>query len=99
MLAIGRALMARPKLLMLDEPSMGLAPVIVDELFKKIIEINKTQKLPILLIEQNARLALEVSDYAYVLDHGKIAFHGPAKELRNDSRVIEAYLGRLAKAN
>lgn len=98
MLAIGRALMARPKLLMLDEPSMGLAPLIVEELFKKIDEINNVQKIPILLIEQNARLALEVSDYAYVIEHGKIAFHGPTNELKHDQRILEAYLGKLAKS-
>ena len=96
MLAIGRALMARPKLLMLDEPSMGLAPLIIEELFRRIVEINKEQNLPILLIEQNARLALEVSDYAYVLEHGQVSFHGPASELRNDNRIYEAYLGRIA---
>jgi len=98
MLAIARALMARPKLLMLDEPSMGLAPLIIEELFGKIVEINKEQQLPILLIEQNARLALEVSDYCYVLEHGQIAFHGPAKELRHDPRILEAYLGKFARA-
>ncbi|MBC8535144.1 ABC transporter ATP-binding protein [Feifania hominis] len=96
MLAIGRGMMARPKLLMLDEPSMGLAPKLVDEMFKKIVEINRTHHIPILLIEQNANLALEISDYAYVLDQGKIAVHGPADELRTDPQVTRAYLGAHA---
>ncbi|MDR2176144.1 MAG: ABC transporter ATP-binding protein [Synergistaceae bacterium] len=95
MLAIGRALMARPKLLMLDEPSMGLAPVIVSDLFRKIVEINKLG-IPILLVEQNARLALEISDFAYVLDQGRVRIEGKAKDLRTDPRVQEAYLGRFA---
>ena len=98
MLAIGRGLMARPRLLMLDEPSMGLAPVIVNGLFEKIIEINK-RGIPILLVEQNARLALEISDFAYVIDQGKVTISGPAKDLRADPRVREAYLGRLAGGN
>ena len=95
MLAIGRALMARPKLLMLDEPSMGLAPVIVSDLFKKIIEINKLG-IPILLVEQNARLALEISNFAYVIDQGRVTISGPSKNLRADPRIKEAYLGRFA---
>lgn len=95
MLAIGRGLMGRPKLLLLDEPSMGLAPLLVEELFKKIIEINK-QGMPILLVEQNARLALEVSDYAYVIEQGSIIISGTGKELRNDPRIREAYLGKFA---
>lgn len=95
MLAIGRGLMARPKLLMMDEPSMGLAPLVVEELFKKIVEINK-QGIPILLIEQNAKLALEVSDYAYILEQGQVKFHGPSEELRNDPRVAAAYFGEFA---
>ena len=96
MLAIGRGLMARPKLLMLDEPSMGLAPLVVEEVFEKIIEINK-QGTPILLIEQNARLALEVSDYAYILEQGKIKFEGKSKDLQNDERILQAYLGNFKR--
>ena len=96
MLAIGRGLMARPKLLMLDEPSMGLAPLVVEEVFEKIIEINK-QGTPILLIEQNARLALEVSDYAYILEQGKIKFEGNSKDLQNDDRILQAYLGNFKR--
>ncbi|GHS87595.1 ABC transporter ATP-binding protein [Synergistales bacterium] len=97
MLAIGRALMARPRLLMLDEPSMGLAPVIISDLFKKIVEINKSVGIPILLVEQNARLALEISDFAYVIDQGRVTISGPGKDLRTDPRVQEAYLGRFAR--
>lgn len=96
MLAIGRALMARPKILMLDEPSMGLAPLIVAELFQKIVGINRQQKIPILLVEQNARLALEISDYAYIIDGGRVTLSGPSSELRHDPRVVEAYLGKFA---
>ena len=94
MLAIGRAIMARPKLLMLDEPSMGLAPKIVDELFQKIVEIN-SMGTPILLVEQNALLAMEVSQRAYILEGGKITLQGASQELLHDVRVREAYLGKL----
>ncbi len=92
MLAVGRALMSKPKLLMLDEPSLGLAPLIVREIFK-IIDTLRTQGTSILLIEQNARAALEVSDYGYVLETGALALEGPADELAGDSRVIDTYLG------
>jgi len=92
MLAIGRALMARPKLLMLDEPSLGLAPLIVREIFH-IIEELKRRGASILLVEQNARAALQVADYAYVLETGEVSLEGPARELANDKRVIESYLG------
>jgi branched-chain amino acid transport system ATP-binding protein len=92
MLAIGRALMARPKLLMLDEPSLGLAPLIVREIFH-IIEELKRRGASILLVEQNARAALQVADFAYVLETGEISLEGPARELASDSRVIESYLG------
>lgn len=92
MLAVGRALMMRPKLMMLDEPSMGLAPLLVNEVFAIIADI-KAQDTTILLVEQNARKALQIADYAYVLDRGNISKHGPAHELQNDADVISAYLG------
>ncbi|WP_374266296.1 ABC transporter ATP-binding protein [Zoogloea sp.] len=92
MLAVGRALMAKPKLLMLDEPSLGLAPLIVREIFRIIAELRR-RGVSILLVEQNARAALQVADYAYVLETGQIAMHGPAHALADDPRVIEAYLG------
>ncbi len=93
MLAVGRALMGSPKLLMLDEPSMGLAPIVIEELFEKIVEINKSG-VPILMVEQNARLALKVSNRAYILNQGNIQKEGPSGELLHDPAVREAYLGR-----
>jgi branched-chain amino acid transport system ATP-binding protein len=92
MLAVGRALMSRPKLLMLDEPSLGLAPLIVREIFR-IIDQLRSQGTSILLIEQNARAALEVADHGYVLETGSFALHGPASDLAGDPRVIDTYLG------
>jgi branched-chain amino acid transport system ATP-binding protein len=96
MLALGRALMAKPRLLMLDEPSLGLAPLIVREIFRIITELRR-RGVSILLVEQNARAALQVADYAYVLETGAITMHGPASELKHDPRVIEAYLGLAGK--
>lgn len=96
MLAVGRALMSGPKLLMLDEPSLGLAPLIVREIFN-IIERLREQGTSILLIEQNARAALEVADHGYVLETGSIALEGPAEQLATDPRVIETYLGAAKK--
>ena len=93
MLAVGRALMSAPRLLMLDEPSLGLAPLIVREVFA-IISRLREQGTSILLIEQNARAALAVSDHGYVLETGAIALQGPAEQLAGDPRVIETYLGR-----
>jgi branched-chain amino acid transport system ATP-binding protein len=92
MLAVGRALMARPRLLMLDEPSLGLAPLIVREIFHIIVEL-KRRGVSILLVEQNARAALQIADYAYVLETGECVLDGPATRLANDPRVIESYLG------
>lgn len=92
MLAVGRALMSRPKLLMLDEPSLGLAPLVVKEIFR-IIETLRGKGVSILLVEQNARAALEVADHAYVLETGEIRLEGPARELAGDARVIDTYLG------
>lgn len=94
MLAIGRALMSKPKLLMMDEPSLGLAPIIVKDIFKIIGEINKTGTT-ILLIEQNAKAALEIADKGYVLETGKIVMEGSGRELLNDERVKNAYLGEV----
>jgi len=92
MLAVGRALMAKPRLLMLDEPSLGLAPRIVREIFHIIVEL-KRRGVSILLVEQNARAALQIADYAYVLETGESVLDGPASALANDPRVIESYLG------
>lgn len=92
MLAIARALMSRPDLLMLDEPSLGLAPIIVEELFMVIEKIHQEGKT-ILLIEQNAYAALNIADYGYVLETGQIALHGPGKQLLGNERVKQAYLG------
>jgi branched-chain amino acid transport system ATP-binding protein len=93
MLAIGRALLSRPQFLMLDEPSLGIAPLLVKAIFERIVEINREQGLTILLVEQNANLALEVSSYGYVLETGKVLLEGPSAELRADPKVQAAYLG------
>lgn len=93
MLAIGRAIMAKPRLLILDEPSLGLAPNLVSEIFEIITRLNKERRITILLIEQNAKMALSIADYAYVLELGKIALKGTGQELLNDIRVQELYLG------
>ncbi len=92
MLAIGRALMARPQLLLLDEPSMGLAPLVVADIFQVIKEINQ-EGTTILLVEQNVRQALKIAHYAYVLETGKTVLQGKAEDIANDPRVVEAYLG------
>jgi len=97
MLAIGRALMGKPALLMLDEPSLGLAPLIVKEVFR-IIASLRDSGVTILLVEQNARAALEISDHGYGLEMGEIALDGPAEELARDPRVIETYLGSTRRA-
>ncbi|PAW65449.1 MAG: ABC transporter ATP-binding protein [Opitutia bacterium Tous-C1TDCM] len=93
MLAIGRALMGNPKFLMLDEPSLGIAPRLISTIFEKIVEINKTQGITILLVEQNANLALEVSSYAYCLETGQIVMQGESKQLRADPQLKATYLG------
>jgi branched-chain amino acid transport system ATP-binding protein len=93
MLAIGRALMSRPKFLMLDEPSLGIAPILVKTIFEKIVEINRAQGLTILLVEQNANLALEISRFGYVLETGQIILADSSAALRQDPKVRAAYLG------
>jgi branched-chain amino acid transport system ATP-binding protein len=95
MLAIGRALMASPQVLLLDEPSLGLAPILVQEIFEIIKEINK-EGVTVLLVEQNARMALKIAHRGYVLETGKIVLEGSSKALMNDERVIDAYLGGKA---
>ncbi|MFC3458111.1 ABC transporter ATP-binding protein [Massilia haematophila] len=92
MVALGRALMAKPTLLMLDEPSLGLAPLIVKEIFRVIVRLKETG-VGILLVEQNARAALQAADYGYVLETGEVVMEGPAATLANDPRVIDTYLG------
>jgi len=98
MLAVGRALMSGPKLLMLDEPSLGLAPLVVREIFRTI-DLLRSQGVSILLIEQNARAALEVANHGYVLETGAIVLEGPAEQLAVDSRVIDTYLGAARPAD
>jgi branched-chain amino acid transport system ATP-binding protein len=93
MLAIGRALLSRPKFLMLDEPSLGIAPLLVKLIFERIVEINREQGLTILLVEQNANLALDVSSYGYVLETGKVLLEGPSADLKANPEVQAAYLG------
>jgi len=96
MLVIGRGLMARPKLMLLDEPSLGLAPLLVREIYEIIRRINAEQKMAILLVEQNARAALGIADYGYVMENGRIALGGPADRLRDNQDVQEFYMGLSA---
>jgi branched-chain amino acid transport system ATP-binding protein len=96
MLVIGRALMARPKLMLLDEPSLGLAPLLVQEIYEIIHKINAEQKMAILLVEQNARAALGIADYGYVMENGRVVLSGPAEKLRDNEDVKEFYMGLSA---
>jgi branched-chain amino acid transport system ATP-binding protein len=93
MLAIGRALMGRPRCLMLDEPSLGIAPILVETIFERLVQLNQERGMTMLLVEQNASLALRVSQYAYVLETGSIHLEGPSQEIRNRDEVKAAYLG------
>jgi len=93
MLAIGRALMARPKLMLLDEPSLGIAPLLVQEIFQLIKKINSEEKTTILLVEQNANVAFSICDYAYIMEGGRIVLSGPTEQLKSNEDVKEFYLG------
>jgi branched-chain amino acid transport system ATP-binding protein len=93
MVAVGRALMGKPRLLMLDEPSLGLAPQVVDTIFDAIIALNRDAGLTVLLVEQNAQLALQVASYGYIIENGRIVLDGPAEKLRSNDDVQEFYLG------
>ncbi len=93
MLVIGRAMMAHPQILMLDEPSLGLAPMLVREIFAIIREINRQEGMSVLIVEQNARAALELADYAYVMENGRIVLNGPADQMRENEDIKEFYLG------
>lgn len=97
-LAIARALMSRPKVLLLDEPSLGVAPLVIKTIFETLVELNR-QGMTILLVEQNANLALKVSHAAYVLDEGRVVLHGPSEKLRADPQVQEIYLGGRGSGN
>jgi branched-chain amino acid transport system ATP-binding protein len=96
MLVIGRALMARPRLILLDEPSLGLAPLLVQEIYEIIREINAKQKMAILLVEQNARAALGIADYGYILDNGRVVLEGSSERLKDNEDVREFYMGLSA---
>ena len=93
MLVIGRGLMARPKLLLLDEPSLGVAPIFVQEIARAIVQINREDEVGIILVEQNSRMALKISHRAYVMVTGRVALEGESATLRDDERVQRAYLG------
>lgn len=93
MLAIGRALMGRPRCLMLDEPSLGIAPLLVETIFERLVSLNKERGMTMLLVEQNASLALKVSQYAYVLETGHIQLEGPSYEIKSRPEIQAAYLG------
>ena len=93
MLVIGRALMAKPKLMLLDEPSLGLAPMLVEEIFEIVQRLNREQKLTVLLVEQNAALALAIADHGYVMENGRIVLEGSAEALRGNADIKEFYLG------
>ena len=93
MIAIARALMASPTMLMLDEPSLGLAPLLVKEIFENVEKINKEMDTTLLIVEQNAKIALDISTYAYIMESGKIVLEGPSKELKNNPDVKEFYMG------
>ena len=92
MLAVARALMARPKLVLLDEPSLGLAPILIEEIFRTILRV-RAEGVTVLLVEQNAHIALEIADRGYVLETGEVGISGQAEALKLDPRIVEAYLG------
>jgi branched-chain amino acid transport system ATP-binding protein len=93
MLAVARALMLRPRLMLLDEPSFGLAPMIVAEMFEILRALNKSEKVSMLLVEQNAALALDLADHAYLIETGRLVTEGPARQLRDDENIRRSYLG------
>src|SRR5690606_5985721 len=93
MLALGRAMMARPRMILLDEPSMGLAPMVVAQIFEIVQSLNRDQQITFLVVEQNVKLALSISSYAYILENGELALEGNSADLRNDAAVQRAYLG------
>jgi branched-chain amino acid transport system ATP-binding protein len=93
MLAVGRAMMLRPRLMLLDEPSFGLAPLVVEELFGILRTLNQTEKVSMLLVEQNAALALDLADHAYLIETGRLVIKGPASQLRDDENIRRSYLG------
>jgi branched-chain amino acid transport system ATP-binding protein len=93
MLAVGRAMMLRPRLMLLDEPSFGLAPLVVEELFGILRTLNQTEKVSMLLVEQNAALALDLADHAYLIETGRLVMEGPSRKLRDDENIRRAYLG------